>query len=109
MLPSYVNNRQVSDSLLLELVENLSTSWKMLGRHLDISNVALVNIDMEHDRVVEKAMAMFAEWKRRKGEGATVGVLRDALERIGRRDLSERVRGTCTVNAVSLFFFSVSS
>ncbi|CAH3169392.1 unnamed protein product [Porites evermanni] len=94
MLPSNVNNRQVSDTLLHDLVEDLSTSWKMLGRRLGIPEGAITNIDMEHRRVVEKGMAMFAEWKRRRGEGATVGVLREALDKTGRRDLSERVRGS---------------
>ena len=94
MLPSNLNNRQVSDTLLHDLVEDLSTSWKMLGRRLGIPEGAITNIDMEHRRVVEKGMAMFAEWKRRRGEGATVGVLREALDKTGRRDLSERVRGT---------------
>ncbi|XP_073230003.1 uncharacterized protein [Porites lutea] len=92
MLPSNVNNRQVSETLLHDLVEDLSTSWKMLGRRLGIPEGAITNIDMEHRRVVEKGMAMFAEWKRRRGEGATVGVLREALDKTGRRDLSERVR-----------------
>ena len=94
LLPSNLNNRQVSDTLLHDLVEDLSTSWKMLGRRLGIPEGAITNIDMEHRRVVEKGMAMFAEWKRRRGEGATVGVLREALDKTGRRDLSERVRGT---------------
>ena len=94
LLPSDLNNRQVSDTLLHDLVEDLSTSWKMLGRRLGIPEGAITNIDMEHRRVVEKGMAMFAEWKRRRGEGATVGVLREALDKTGRRDLSERVRGT---------------
>ena len=94
LLPSNLNNRQVSDTLLHDLVEDLSTSWKMLGRRLGIPEGAITNIDMEHRRVVEKGMAMFAEWKRRRGEDATVGVLRKALDNIGRHDLSERVRGT---------------
>ena len=93
-VPSNPYNRQVSDTLLHDLVEDLSTSWKMLGRRLGIPEGAITNIDMERRRVVEKGMAMFAEWKRRKGEGATVGVLREALDKTGRRDLSERVRGT---------------
>ena len=105
MLPSNLNNRQVSDTLLHDLVEDLSTSWKMLGRRLGIPEGAITNIDMEHRRVVEKGMAMFAEWKRRRGEGATVGVLREALDKTGRRDLSERVRGK---EDLCLFFFICS-
>jgi len=93
LLPSNLNNRQVSDTLLHDLVKDLSITWKMLGQCLSIPEGAITNINMEHHRVVEKGMAMFAEWKRCKGEGATVSVLREALEKTGRRDLSERVRG----------------
>ena len=97
VVPSNLINRQVTDTLLHDLVEDLSTSWKMLGRRFSIPEGAITNIDMDHRRVVEKGMAMFAEWKRRKGKEATVGVLREALDKIGRRDLSERVRGKVNV------------
>ena len=94
MVTTSLDNRPVSDTLLHDLVEELSTSWKMLGRRLGIPEGAITNIDMEHRRVVEKGMGMFAEWKRRKGNDATVRILREALEKTGRRDLSEKVRGT---------------
>lgn len=93
LLPSNLKNREVSDTLLHDLVRDLCINWKMLGQCLGILEGAIKNIDMEHHHVVEKGMAMFAEWKRCKGEGATVRVLREALEKTGRRDLSERVRG----------------
>ena len=63
LLPSNPNNGQVSDTLLHNLVEDLSTSRKMLGRRLGIPEEAITNIDMERHRGVEKGMAMFAEWE----------------------------------------------
>ena len=95
ILTTSLDNRPVSDTLLHDLVEELSTSWKMLGRRLGVPEGALTNIDAEHRRVVEKGMAMFGEWKQRKVNGATVKALREALEKLGRRDLSEKVRGKC--------------
>ena len=92
-VPTSLDNTPVSDALLHDLVEDLSTSWKMLGRRLGVPESALTNIDIEHRRVVEKGMAMFGEWKQRRVNSTTVKVLRDALEKIGRRDLSEKVRG----------------
>lgn len=93
MVPTNQDSSVVSDTLLHEIVEELSTSWKMLGRWLGVPEAALTNIDIEQRRVIDKGMAMFVEWKRRKGDAATVRVLRDALVKIGRRDLSEKVRG----------------
>lgn len=93
LLPSNLDNSQVSDKILQDLVEDLSTDWRMVGLRLGIPQGAIANIDVEHHRVVDKGMAMFATWKSRKVEDATVRVLRKALEKTGRLDLSERVRG----------------
>ena len=65
----------------------------MLGRRLGLSEGVIKNIDSEHRRVIEKGVAMFDEWKNRKTDSATMQALRDGLEKIGRRDLSEKVRG----------------
>lgn len=93
-IPTDLDSSVISDTLIHDLVEELSTSWKMLGRRLGIPEAALTNIDFENRRVIEKGMAVFSEWKRRRVNEATLRVLREALEKIGRRDLSEKVRGT---------------
>lgn len=69
----------------------------MLGRRLGLVESVLKNIDSEHRRVIEKGVAMFDEWKNRKTTDATVQALMESLEKIGRRDLSEKVRGMCTL------------
>ena len=94
MAPIGLYNCAVPDTLLHDLVEDLSTSWRMLGRRLGLPEGVLKNTDSEHRRVIEKGVAMFDEWKNRKTTGATMQALRDGLEKIGRRDLSEKVRGT---------------
>ena len=92
--PMGLYNGIVPNELVHDLVEDLSTSWRMLGRRLGLPEGVLKNIDSEHRRVVEKAVAMFEEWKNRKTNDATMQALREGLEKIGRRDLSEKVRGT---------------
>ena len=94
MAPIGLYSHAVPDILLHDLVEDLSTSWRMLGRRLGLAEGVLKNIDSEHRRVIEKGVAMFDEWKNRKTTDATMLTLRDGLEKIGRRDLSEKVRGT---------------
>lgn len=69
----------------------------MLGRRLGLVESVLKNIDSEHRRVIEKGVAMFDEWKNRKTTDATVQALIEGLEKIGRRDLSEKVRGMYTL------------
>lgn len=94
--PPILYNRAVPDTLVHDLVEDLSTSWRMLGRRLGLAEGVLKNVDSEHRRVIEKGVAMFDEWKNRKTTDATMQALRDGLEKIGRRDLSEKARGTQT-------------
>lgn len=95
--PIGLYNGTVPDNLVHDLVEDLSISWRMLGRRLGLSEGVLKNIDSEHRRVIEKGVAMFDEWKNRKTNDATMGALREGLEKIGRRDLSEKVRGMQTL------------
>ncbi|KAL9959172.1 hypothetical protein ACROYT_G036266 [Oculina patagonica] len=90
--PTGLYNGVVPDSLVHDLVEDLSTSWRMLGRRLGLSEGVIKNIDSEHRRVIEKGVAMFDEWKNRRTNDATMHALREGLEKIGRRDLSEKVR-----------------
>ena len=91
--PTGLYDGVVPDELVHDLVEELSTSWRMLGRRLGLSEGLLKNINSENPRVVEKGVAMFEEWKNRKSNAATVQALREGLEKIGRLDLSENVRG----------------
>lgn len=90
--PIGLYNCAVPDTLIHDLVEDLSTSWRMLGRRLGLVEGVLKNVDSENRRVIDKGVAMFDEWKNRKTTDATMQSLRDGLERIGRRDLSEKVR-----------------
>ena len=75
----------------------------MLGRRLNLPESLLRNIDIENHRVVEKGVEMFTVWKERKGNDASVASLRKGLEKIGRRDLSEKVRGTLDMFDYSYF------
>lgn len=91
-VPNSWDNKPIPEELVYDLVEDLSVSWKMLGRRLGLAEGVISNIDSEHQKVVEKGVAMFEVWKSRKTGDATMKALRKGLELIGRRDLSERVR-----------------
>ncbi|XP_067019182.1 uncharacterized protein [Acropora muricata] len=92
VIPRNFQNTPVPPALCHDLAEDVSTSWKMLSRRLFIPEGVIKNIDSENHRVVDKCTVMFNEWKSRQCDNATVRVLREALEKIGRRDLSEKVR-----------------
>ena len=50
------------------------------------------NIDADHSAYREKAWKVLQKWKQKEGNGATVGILINALEEIGRRDVIEKLR-----------------
>lgn len=92
-IPHNFQNTLVPLALCKDLVEEVSTRWKMLGRHLEIPERIIGIIDVDNQFVVDKCFAMFNDWKHRHRNNSTVRVLREALEKIGRTDLSEKVRG----------------
>ena len=50
-------------------------------------------IDTDHNESHEKARRVLLKWKRKKGKGATMGILIEALEEIGRKDVAEKLLG----------------
>ena len=69
----------------------------MLGERIGLPKGVLRSINSEHPEVRAQGQAMFKKWKDEKRNGATMLVLMQGLEKIGRRDLSEKVQGTQTL------------
>ena len=84
---------QVPNVIFLNLADDVSLDWKLLGGRLSISPTVINNIDAENHLISEKTMVMLNKWKQKFGKKATVEVLRKALEAIERGDLSTRVKG----------------
>ena len=79
--------------ICLDVVDDISFDWKKLGGHLLISSCDIDHIDANNPRIWDKTMDMLNTWRQRRGKGATVQVLKKALEKIGRTELSQRVEG----------------
>lgn len=84
---------KILDVICLDLVDDISFDWKKLGGHLFISKCDIDSIDANNPRIWEKTMEMLNTWRQRRGKGATVQVLKKALEKIGRTELLQRVEG----------------
>ncbi|XP_033847647.1 protein FADD [Periophthalmus magnuspinnatus] len=62
------------------LSENLSHSWRKLGRKLGLTEVKLASISRKYPTDLEEtAVELVREWRKTKGEQATVEVLLQAL------------------------------
>ena len=83
----------VKEPLIQDIAEDVSTSWKAVGRKLGVKETVIDNIDDENRRVVDKATKVLMRWKTTSENGATVAALMTALKRAGRTDLAETVRG----------------
>lgn len=84
---------QVPDVIFLDLADDISLDWKLLGGRLSISPSVINNIDAENHLISEKTTFMLNKWKQKFGKKATVEVLRKALQEIKRGDLSATVEG----------------
>ena len=51
------------------------------------------NIDADCSAYRAKARKVLRKWKVKEGRGATVGILMNALEKIKREDVIEKLRG----------------
>lgn len=81
----------VPDVIDYHLANYIAQDWKMLGRQLCISSSVLQSIDHEHNSLHERVMAMLLIWRRKFGKEATMKVLTEALKRIARKDLSDKI------------------
>ena len=88
-----IDTAQVPDVVCHDLAEDIGKDWKMLGRQLHIFESHLDNIDRQDHYVREKSISMLNKWRENVGKKATGKVLTETLEEIGRKDLSEKVRG----------------
>ena len=60
--------------------------------YLGLQNDLIDTLDAENNSIAEKTIAMFNEWKHKKGKSATRSRLMKALVKAGRKDVAETVR-----------------
>ena len=84
---------QVPDFICQDLGKDINKDWKKLGRLLCISQAHLDNINLQNLSVREKSIVMLNKWRQISGKEATIEVLTEALEEMGRKDLSDKVTG----------------
>ncbi|XP_067044831.1 uncharacterized protein [Acropora muricata] len=89
-----VDPAQGLDDICQDLADDISKDWKKLGRRLSISKANLDSIDLENPSVFEKSIAMLNKWRENSGKKATVKVLTEALKKIGRKDILDKMPRT---------------
>ena len=78
---------------LASISEDVGNFWRELGPVLGIPSSKIQNLDEDCRTNWDKAFSFLILWKQRGGKCATAGILSDALERIRRKTIADRVLG----------------
>lgn len=82
---------------LLEVCNDLGSCWSDLGEKLGLKSKTLDNIDNDYTLDKDKAKKMLSVWMGWKGNSATGKCLIDALEKIGKRDIAQKLSGSYVI------------
>lgn len=98
-----------SEVELNELAKKIPECWYPLGIQLCLDRAALDNIhlnNIEHTSPAKKAFQMLVTW-RNSGMCATYGELSEALRKVDRHDLADRI-STQQVNETNLRHYCIA-
>ena len=84
----------VTENLVWSICSEVGREWRRLGAALRLESAFLDNIDIDFKESPEKARKVLQKWRQKKGKEATMGILTNALEKIGRRDVFDKLHGT---------------
>ena len=83
----------VTDTLVLEICDDVGTCWEDLGIKLNLSAAAVRNVDADFRRSREKAREILHIWMEKQGNAATVGSLEDALLALEKKAIAQKLLG----------------
>ena len=83
----------VAENLKCSIDSEVGRDWRHLGKALGLESWLLNNIDTDFKESPEKAREVLQKWRQKKGKEATMGILINALDKIERRDVVDKLRG----------------
>ena len=83
----------VTDIQIWSICDEVGVDWRKLGSVLGIASSFMDNIEAHNRASRERARKLLRKWMTEEGKGATVGILIDALKKIERRDVIEKLLG----------------
>ena len=83
----------VSDIQIWSICDEVGVDWRDLGTVLGIASSFMDSIEADNRASRERARKLLRKWMTKEGKGATVGILIDALDEIGRIDAIEKLLG----------------
>ena len=75
------------------ICSEVGADWRDLGAVLGMESALIDDIENNHRECREMAWKVLQKWTHKKGNGATMGILINALKKINRRDVVEKMLG----------------
>ena len=88
-----IKQTPVTENHIWLICDKVATDWRDLGTVLGTTSALMDIIETDCSASHEKARKVLLKWKQRKGKGATVGILINALKEIERIDVVEKLLG----------------
>ena len=98
--PDRVRRQHVTSIHLAHICEEIGSCWKEVGALLRVPTPAIKNINLDESSSYDKAWEVLQKWKQQEGGNATVGNLVDALVKIGKTSIAQKLLGKA-LNRVS--------
>lgn len=76
-----------------KICDDAGTCWRDLGAELGLEWSVLRNVNTDKEDCREKATEVIRLWKQKEGKAATVKSLADALLRIEKKEIAEKLLG----------------
>lgn len=83
----------VTDDHIRFICGEVVKDWRDLGTILRLDSASMDIIEANQSNCREVAREVLQKWKKKEGKEATVGILINALEKIERRDVVEKLLG----------------
>ena len=83
----------VTEIHICSISVEVGADWRCLGAVLGLESALMNNIEIDHSECRERAWKVLEKWKEMNANGATVGILINALIEIKRKDAVQKLLG----------------
>ena len=83
----------VTEIQIIQICGEVGEKWRDLGTVLGIAPTSMDDIEREHSASRERARKLLLHWIDKEEKGTTIGILVNALETIGKKDVVKKLGG----------------
>ena len=88
---SLAGSTKLTKKHVLKIRNDIDTSWKNLGKRLNLPKQTIRTIDVYGGETCKKVSEMLDEWMVKEGDNATISCLADALKKIGKESIAQKL------------------